>query len=354
MRISDIDSNFKIETSIKRDGLVYRSIDVEPFKVYGVWHDGECYRRLPAEVASGTIDGNVGVLARNTAGGRVRFVTDSPYVAVKVISPAREAVPHMTYTATAGLDMYVNFGEGERYAKTFSPPMNFSDGFDGVYDFSGDFAAMRTVTINMPLYNDVNKMYVGLKEGSTLLPPPDYAVEPPVVYYGSSITQGGCASRPGMCYENIIARELGTNYVNLGFSGSAKGETVLAEYISSLKMSAFVYDYDHNATTPEDLERTHKPFFDIIRAAQPTLPIIIMPKPRYYRYEIEQRRSGIVRATYEAALAAGDENVYFIDGPELMSDVLDGGTVDGVYPTDLGFMSMARAIIPVLKKALGK
>ena len=349
MKITEIDKNFAVETNIKRDNVVFYNIDDEPFRIYGVYRDGDKYRRLPSEVASQTVDDRVAALSMNTAGGRVRFVTDSPYVIVKVFSPAPDPVPHFALCGMAGVDMYVNFGDGERYRKTFLPPINFTDSFDGVYDF-GDSVPVRTVTLNLPLYNDVFSIFVGIKEGSRLEEAPDYAIESPVLFYGSSITQGGCASRPGMSYEAMLSRRLDMNFINLGFSGSAKGDGVIAEYIASLNLSAFVYDYDHNATTPEDLERTHKPFFDIIREKQPTLPIIIMPKPRYYRAEIEARRSGIVRATYEAALAAGDKNVYFIDGPELMAQVLDDGTVDGVHPTDVGFKSMADAIAPVLEK----
>lgn len=351
MKLSELDSNFKLETNIEREGLVFKDIDEQPFKIYGVYRDGECYRRMPRSVAECSVQGTVEDLARHTSGGRVRFVTDSPYIAVKLVLPDCIAYPHLTYECSTGVDMYTNDGGGDRFRKAFLPPMDMKGGYEGVYDF-GEGEPIRTVTLNMPLYNGVYRMYVGLKEGSTLLPPPDYALEKPIVYYGSSITQGGCASRPGACYQAIIARRLDANFINLGFSGSARGEIPIAEYIASLDMSMFVLDYDHNAPTPEELLATHKPFFDVIRAKNPTLPIIIMPKPRYYRGEIESRRAGIVRATYEAAIANGDENVYFIDGPALMSEVLDDGTVDTVHPTDAGFRSMANAIAPVIRRVL--
>lgn len=111
---------------------------------------------------------------------------------------------------------------------------------------------------------------------------PKYAVKKPVVYYGSSITQGACASRPGNCYESILSRRLDCDYINLGFSGSAKGEDAIVDYIIGLDMSVFVMDYDYNAPTPEHLEKTHSKMFKAIRAEHPTLPIIIMPRPKFY------------------------------------------------------------------------
>ena len=158
-----------------------------------------------------------------------------------------------------------------------------------------------------------------------------------------------------MAYEAIISRALDCDHINLGFSGNAKGEQEMTDYIKDLDMSLFVMDYDYNAPSAEHLKKTHEKMFKCIRKKNPTLPILIMSRPKYYLSDGEKDRLQIVKATYENAIAAGDKNVYFIDGSTLMSDELGAdGTVDNCHPTDLGFFSMAQRMIPVIEKILIK
>lgn len=117
--------------------------------------------------------------------------------------------------------------------------------------------------------------------GSKIGKPTPYSIEKPIVFYGSSITQGGCASRPGNSYTHIICRWLDANMVNLGFSGNAKGEPEMAELISQIDMGALVMDYDHNAPDAEYLLNTHENFFKIIRSNHPYLPVIFVSKPDF-------------------------------------------------------------------------
>ena len=205
------------------------------------------------------------------------------------------------------------------------------------------------ITINFPLYSSGQSLHIGLHKDAVLKTALDYKQEIPIVYYGSSITQGGCASRPGMSYPSILSRQFDCNYVNLGFSGSARGEQEMSDYIKGLDMSLFVLDYDHNAPTKEHLQATHSKVFQTIRDAHPTLPILIMPKPQYYLTEDNQARHDIIYQTYCEAKEQGDENVYFIDGKTLMSDVREEGAVDRIHPTDSGFINMAKAIAEVFK-----
>ena len=224
--------------------------------------------------------------------------------------------------------------------------------FEAIYDFAD--TKMRELTLNMPLYSGVKKVYIGLAETAKTEKCAPYTYDKPVVYYGSSITQGGCASRPGNSYQAMISRRFDCDHINLGFSGSAKGETVIAEYIAGLDMSIFVYDYDHNAPTVEHLAATHKPMFDIIRKANPDLPIIMVSRPND-RDNIEDmnRRFEVIKATYDAAVSSGDRNVYIIDGSHLMDGIADGdATVDGSHPNDLGFYCMALRIGDVIENIL--
>ena len=150
------------------------------------------------------------------------------------------------------------------------------------------------------------------RPGSTVAEGRTPRIDRPLVFYGSSITQGGCASRPGNNYMNHACRWLDADFINLGFSGSAKGELCVADYIASLELSAFVMDYDHNAKSVKQLKETHEKFFKTIRAAQPNLPIIVVSGPRDGSYEPYRQRRDIIKRTYDHAVAAGDKNVYFV------------------------------------------
>lgn len=343
--ISEIDSNFKISTTLGIDDICFYNVRQEPFKLYGLhdYKNGPGFRRMPEDIAKAVNEG-VGVLNRNTSGGRVRFKTDSPYVAIKAIMPSAKVMSHMTIAGSCGFDLYINQGGQSRYFKTFMPPANIKDGYESVVYFNDK--GMKDLTINFPLYNDVTELYIGVQQSAALLIGDEYKIKTPVVYYGSSITQGGCASRPGNSYPAIISRKLDCDYINLGFSGSARAEDIIAEYISGLKMSVFVYDYDHNAPDVNHLAETHERMFKKIRSKNPDLPVVMVSKPDFNCYfESDIKRRDIIYNTYINAVKSGDGNVYFIDGQSLFKDSdRDSCTVDGCHPNDLGFMRMAEVI----------
>ncbi len=339
----------QISIGIAREGLKLYDAKKSPFRLYGVWHDGKRYRRVPKDYAEATSAG-VAECAEKTAGGRVRFITDSPYIVIKCVYAEMNVMTHMALCGIAGFDMYTYVGNKELYTTTFRPPhpSEIKGGFEGVYDFSD--AKERMLNINFPLYNEVEELYIGIKEGSVLKPAADYKYEKPIVYYGSSITQGGCASRPGTTYQGFVTRHFDINHINLGFSGNARGEEAIGDYIASLDMSVFVYDYDHNAPSKEHLLATHEPMFKKIRKAHPDLPIIMMSRPKFIKTDDEIIRNEIIKKTYDNAKAASDENVYFISGTELCLD--NENTVDGCHPTDYGFKCMADKLIALLEKIL--
>ncbi len=193
-----------------------------------------------------------------------------------------------------------------------------------------------------------------MEEDARVEAPTPYELGRPMVFYGSSITEGGCASRAANAYSALLSKWLDADYMNLGFSGSAKGEPELAAYIAGLEMSVFVYDYDHNAPDPEHLEKTHEPFFRTIRQAQPELPVLFLTKPDFdLDPAAAMLRRSIILRTCENARASGDQNVYFIDGETYFgSKDREACTVDGCHPNDLGFMRMAETIYPVLQNIL--
>lgn len=347
MKIEQIDKNFVVETKIEREGLTFFDIEEEPFRIYGLIREDGHFCRLPEAVAKATNDG-VARLCRHNAGGRVRFVTDSPYIAISAEMNGVGKMPHFALTGSIGFDLYAE----SRYDGTFTPPFGVDAHYENIIDVkqSGE----HVYTINFPLYSGVKKLYVGLKAGCVLKAAPDYTVEKPVVYYGSSITQGGCASRPGNAYQAIITSQLDCNHINLGFSGSARGEDAIADYIAGLEMSAFVYDYDHNAPSIEHLANTHERMFLRIREKNPELPVMMLSRPKYHLSSGERDRMAIIRRTWENAVARGDKNVYFIPGPELILDLVrETATVDNCHPNDSGFVSMAYVVGNKLREILG-
>ncbi len=343
--IAEIDKNFAVVRAFGKDDAVFYDVLEKPFEINGVFFEDGKFRRLPEKVAAKVSEG-VYALPTHTAGGRVRFRTNSSYVIVSAKMPEIVRMGHFSMCGSAGFDMY----DGKEYIASFVPPVLMEDGYDCLADLRE--GKWRDITINFPLYSEVSELYIGLEEQAKIAPPKPYKDKLPVLYYGSSITQGGCASRPGSAYQSILSRELDVDFINLGFSGNAKAEKVMANYIKSIPMSVFVYDYDHNAPSLGHLEATHEKMFLTIREANPDLPIVMMSRPLYRLSEEEVRRVEIIKTTYENALARGDKNVYFVDGRELMKYAKLEGTVDGCHPTDYGFYSIAKTLKKTLKKLL--
>lgn len=353
MDISQIDKNLKIETTLTEPDIVWHDGAKAPFRLYGV-HDPAAempYFRCPPDVAKATSQGVAG-LALNTAGVRLRFATDSPYVAIHVTWPNMSRMPHMAFSGSSGFDLYRVSRGVQQFAGAFIPDVNSNTGFDSIVRLSGE---MTDYVLNFPLYNAVSTVAVGIKEGCTLTAgEEEYLLDKPVLYYGSSITQGGCASRPGSSYQDILSRALNIDYRNFGFSGNCRGEGPICRYMAGIPAAAFVCDYDHNAPDPDWLEKTHYGVYEIIREAQPDVPYIMITRPTTDGYSDDyRRRLSAVEESYCKAVAAGDKNVYFINGGQFFpGDVADSCTVDNCHPTDLGFYFMAQGILPTLKYCL--
>ena len=346
--MTKVDKNFVVNTTIQKEDIAFYDPQKAPFEINGVYFEDGQYRRLPESVAKAT-SGAVLALHAHTAGGRIRFRTDSPYIVIHAKMKRLSKFPHFSFTGAIGFDLYALTDDGW-FCKSFVPPFNITDGYESVIDLP--YGGMKEILIHFPTCSEVCEVYVGLSDGATAEPPTPYAVQTPVVFYGSSITQGACASRPGNAYQSMLSRRLNFDFINLGFSGSAKAERAISEYVCGLNMKAFVYDYDHNAPNPAYLEQTHERMFLEVRAAHPDLPIVLMSRPRYVLNEEEKARREVVKTTYENAKARGDQNVYFIDGQILMAIAKEDGLVDAVHPNDLGFYSMAAALEPILKTIL--
>ncbi|MBQ9728285.1 MAG: hypothetical protein IJV85_06280 [Clostridia bacterium] len=358
MDIASIDKNFALQ-GIEGDDIEWFDILEKPFSIHGVLYDEqeELFLRLPRKTAQAVSRG-VNILCPMTTGGRVRFTTDSPFVAIKCIAPFYcGALSHMPILGTHGFSVYVNGVFDGKFA-----PENFENAKDGVFAFEEKRTFMTAkegeenlCELFFPLYGGVKKLYVGLKKGSVLKEPKPYSVTTPVVFYGSSITQGCCASRPGNDYISYLSRWLDCDYVNLGFSGNGKAEPIMIDYLNSLPASVYVLDYDYNAESLEELREHHLPMYERIRSVHKDVPLLFISKPDLeYDPETYARRD-IILETYNIAKERGDQNVAFIDGTTLYGDKdRDACAVDTCHPNDLGFYRMAEGIYPVLKKLLKK
>ena len=354
--ISKIDPNMRVETKLALEDVKFYDVREDPFEVYGLYNYKKepVFKRLPDEIGL-NVNHGVSHLYLDTAGGRVRFSTDSQYVAIKALVPSIYQTRTMSLISCAAFDIYVDdpvTGES-RYRKCIGPTFESTDSFEGVLHFNT--RQLRYFTVCFPSYNHVDTLYIGLQQDATVGEGMKYKDIPPIVYYGSSITQGACACRPGNIYENIICRQLGIDYINLGFSGNGKAEDTIVDYMCTLPMSIFVSDYDHNAPNAEYLRNTHLKMYQKIRAAHPDIPYIMLSKPDYdnlQKLEENIDRLNVVCDTYRYAYEHGDRNVYYIDGSSIFRGPYeDMCTVEGTHPNDLGFALMADAIGATIRRS---
>ncbi|MDY3929741.1 MAG: SGNH/GDSL hydrolase family protein [Clostridia bacterium] len=349
--ISEIDKNFKNQQIMKNNMKVY-DVEEKPFKIYGIFkpENESKFIRIPREIAEAANEG-VRDLNNHTSGGRVRFRTDSQYIALKCHLPYVNLMAHMPLSGSAGFDIYAD----GKYIHTYIPDCGASSDsaeYEGIAEFED--RKMRDIVINFPLYNAVEKVFIGIEDSAQLKSGEEYLHKVPVVFYGSSITQGGCVSRPGNLYASVLSRRMNFDFVNLGFSGSARGEDAIAEYISKLNMSIFVYDYDFNAPDAQHLRNTHYKMYKTIRNNNPDIPIVMASRPCMCgKKEDVEERIKIIEDTMKKAKSEGDNNIYFVNGIDMFySHDSDMMTVDGCHPNDFGSYCMAEAFEGVIKKLL--
>ena len=351
----EVDKNMLIETVVNEPDIKY--YDVRKEKTFSLYNFYEPYteptfHRLPIEVAANTNPGVV-KLEQESAGGRVRFSTDSQYIAIRAIIPVVGRNSHMTLIQSAGFDLYLDSATDSRFVKAFIPPVKMTAGYEQIIRFGS--RKLRYFTIHFPLHSRVSNLEIGLQEDAVLGGEMPYRNKKPIVIYGSSIVHGTGACRPGMAYTNIIARRMGMNVLNYGFSGNAKGEPAICNWLAEQEMCCFVSDYDHNAPNPEHLAATHRPLYDTIRAKHPDIPYIMISKPNLATNicEANEKRKDIILDTYRYARNLGDKNVYYIDGESFFMGKYEYEcTLDAVHPNDLGFILMADGIEDTIRIAL--
>lgn len=354
----NVDQNMLVSASIEGVPVEWHDVRKAPFAIYGLYHPETepFFHRLPMDIGEATSPG-VDKLQRECAGGRIRFSTDSPYIAVRAKYRAVGRCSHLTLVSTSGFDLYIDGEYGSRYVKEFRMPYDMTDSYEQIIHLEAEI--YRSYTINMPVHACVESLEIGLKPGAKLGEGQKYRDIEPVIIYGSSIVHGTAASRPGNIYSSVLTRMLDVDIKNLGFSGQAKGETVLVEWMAEQPMSVFVCDYDHNAPTVEHLKATHYPMYEIIREKNPDLPYVMITRPNYWtspriQPQVLERRD-VVMESYLKARQKGDKNVYFIDGMSFFNGEHQYEyCIDGVHPNDAGFLRMAEGIGAVIRHILEK
>jgi sugar lactone lactonase YvrE len=322
------------------------------------WRDTDApYDRLPAR-AREKVRPEVWDLSRHSAGLCVRFVTDSPAIhAAWTLTSARLAMPHMPASGVSGLDLYVRSEDGRwRWLATGRPTAESNT----VPLASGLPPGQREYLLYLPLYNGVESLEIGVPRESVL---ERAAARPedrrqPIVFYGTSITQGGCASRPGMVHTAILGRWFDRPVINLGFSGNGRMELELAELMAELDAAVYVIDCLPNVTA-QDVARRTAPLVKALRQARPQTPILLVEDRTYAdaflissRRERNESSRAALRDAFAELKAAGVDGLHYLEGDELLG--ADGeDTVDGSHPTDLGFQRQAEAFRKCLEPLLG-
>lgn len=327
--------------------VIYHSVREKPFQLYGFYNpltEPE-FKRLPDELGENVSQG-IKEHYKHPSGGRVRFSTDSSVIILRTYMKNVGRLNMFSLLATAGFDLYIDDPENQTstFHACFHPSMSTVDGYITMMRFPT--RQMRFFTLNFPLHSDVSDVELGLDPDAIIGEGMAYRNQLPVVFYGSSITQGVCASRPGNTYVNMISRRYNMHFLNMGLAGSCRAEDPIVEYLSDLEMCAFVSDYDYNAPSHEYLKKTHFNLYQKIRDKHPTIPYIMITRPNFTTNPTDSHaRRSIVLESYQRAIDAGDQNVYFIDGESFFKGAYeDCCTVDAVHPNDLGFRLMAESI----------
>jgi hypothetical protein len=300
------------------------------------------YDRLPAKAAA-KAPAAVWSLSHCSSGMCVRFKTDSPSIQVRwTLVSGDLALPHMAATGVSGIDIYVKDKVGRWCFVATGLALAVSN------STACALPPGREYMVNLPLYNGVTSVEIGIPKGRTIATS-ESARRKPIVFYGTSITQGGCASRPGMAYTAIVGRRLDVPVINLGFSGSGKMEPEMADLLTELDPSVYVLDCIANMSA-EQVAGRFEPFVQRLRHFHPDVPILLAEDSSVGNL-CPTEKGRVLRRIYEKLTANGVKNLHFLASRSMLGDDTEG-TVDGGHPTDLGMMRIAEVFVRALSPLL--
>jgi hypothetical protein len=314
-----------------------------------LWFD-----RLPSS-AEGKVTDAVWNLSRDSAGMMARFKTSSSAISVHYkVRKSQLGMPHMPATGVSGIDLYARDNDGKwKWVQVTKPATQEVQ----TEIIQGLEPGVREYAAYLPLYNGIEFLKIGVEKGASFegLAPRGK----PIVFYGTSITHGACASRPGMVHTNILGRKLDMPIVNLGFSGNGRMDQAVGEFLVQLDAAVFVIDCLPNMQ-PADVTAKCEPLVTQLRAAKPNTPIVLVEDRRFTNDWITPKKRqfhtdnhAALRKAYDSLVAQGIEKLFYIHGDSLYGDDTEGAT-DASHANDLGFMRQADVFEPVLRKALSK
>lgn len=334
------------------DGIDWH--DVREWGVEGKgFADTERYfDRLPAR-AKNTVRDAVWKLSHDTAGMSAHFEADTPAIYVRYeVTSSTLAMPHMSATGKSGLDLYARHEGTWRWLATHSP----KEAVFGGPMLLDIMPGRRAYQINLPLYNGVKLLEIGVPSGAsfTAIAP---RTDKPILFYGTSITQGGCASRPGMAFVSILGRRLDRPILNFGFSGNGLFELEVGRLLADLDPAIFAIDCVGNSTIEQIAERI-EPLVNLLRGRHPLTPILLLDRPifpnanlvSHGKMDPDPKNQAQFQA-YQRLHASGMKKLFYRDNHGLIGSDSEG-TVDGSHPNDLGMMRYAEALEPELRRLL--
>ncbi len=299
------------------------------------WENTESYYdRLPAS-AKDKVRTPVWDLSHNSAGMCLRFATEATVIKVRwTLRNGNLALPHMPATGVSGIDLYMRADNGRwTFVQNGRPTAQSNEA-------SFRVVPGRECLLYLPLYNGVESLKIGIPKDKALLKPTESPgrQNKPIVIYGTSITQGGCASRPGMAFTAIVGRQLDVPVINLGFSGNGRMEPEMAELLAELDPAVYVLDCLWNMRPAEVSERVG-PFVKKLRSVRPQTPILLVEDCSVSN-KTPTEKGTICRRIYEDLKAEAVTGLHFLSNRDMLGTDGDG-TVDGCHPNDVGMLRQA-------------
>ncbi len=314
------------------------------------------YTRFPDSLKTQVKRELLYTLGTNTAGMSIRFASDATDIGAKWVSTLELEMNHMTPVGIRGLDLYTLDDNNEwTFVSSVRPTVNKKASKYTI--MNGMERKMREYLLFLPLYDGLDSLYIGVDSLAVVAQPKvDLPKrEKPIVVYGTSITQGACASRPGMAHTNILERELNREVYNFGFSGNGQLDLEVARLMASIDAGLYIIDCSPN-NKAQQLRDNLDPFYRLLREARPDVPILFIESPYFplsrFNKDVAKdlkEKNEVLEAYYKKLKKEGAKKIYYMKGEEVLGGNVEY-TVDNYHFTDLGFRYIADKLKPLIKK----
>ena len=333
--------------------------DGQKFTIIGKFHDEKGYARFPARYEN-LLRPEVWRRGQRSAGISIFFYTNATDIVARWTIASETNNTYMATTGVRGIDLYANVGGVWRFIQTGDPKGRTSEHVL----LTERTPVYREFLLNLPLYDGVDSLSIGVNIGADISKPVSSSFTgKPIVHYGSSITQGACASRPGMAYTNILARKLGRSYINFGFNGQGTFDESVGQAMCEIDAALYVVDCNPNTDETLIYDRAIK-LVKQLKECQPNVPVLLMENYAstgeyfYKGYPDTQgnvnfvnKKQDELRKAFETLKKSGITQLYYQEGKDLIG--LDQeGTGDGSHPNDLGMFRIAEILFPTIKEIL--